>query len=72
MARNAKYTYDCPREVCGGKCSRGEQVVWTYGKTVTVSPCSALKAQGWNNKIQMAFHLSDEEAFVAQYKGIAL
>lgn len=46
----------CPELVCAG-CG-GETVTATYGrKTVTVTPCSSLIAQGWKGSVQVAlFH----------------
>ena len=71
MGRSTKYQATCPKDVCAGKCG-GEQVVWTFAKTATVAPCSALIAQGWNTKVQMAFYLTDEEAVSAKFTGVAL
>jgi hypothetical protein len=46
----------CPELVCAG-CG-GQTVTATYGpKTVRVSPCESLIAQGWTSKVQVAlFH----------------
>jgi hypothetical protein len=50
-------TINCPQKCCGGKCG-GEKVVargfGTKAKTVRVEPCSALIAQGWVGKVQLA------------------
>lgn len=43
----------CPELVCAG-CG-GEAVTARYGaKTVRVSPCSSLVAQGWHGDVQVA------------------
>jgi hypothetical protein len=46
----------CPELVCAG-CG-GQTVTATYGpKTVRVSPCESLIAQGWKGNVQVAlFH----------------
>jgi hypothetical protein len=46
----------CPELVCAG-CG-GQTVTATYGpKTVRVSPCESLIAQGWTGNVQVAlFH----------------
>ncbi len=44
----------CPELVCAG-CG-GQTVTATYGpKTVRVSPCEPLLAQGWTSKVQVVF-----------------
>ena len=48
----------CPAEVscCGGRCG-GEVVTATYGrKTVKVSACSYLLAQGWTGDNVVLWH----------------
>lgn len=43
----------CPQLVCSG-CG-GEAVAARYGrKSVTVSPCSSLIAQGWTGDVQIS------------------
>ena len=47
----------CPQDCCAGNCG-GELVTWAYAKYVRVAPCSALLAQGWNNKVQAVYYHS--------------
>ncbi len=43
----------CPELVCAG-CG-GQVVTATYGpKTVRVSPCESLRAQGWRGEVAVA------------------